>query len=221
MRKGVISWCFVTYVSALVVCLAVRQAWSQEREAKKAPNKLPKNPLYMTDFDLENLLDQWEDSDEEKLPLDELPAYKRPRTVGKGAGGISDELLNDPDKLLATVKKGQPLMSFVTVGNNPTKEETELLTQRWQVGLSNMHLKCERFVIADDRAIFMFNDGSLAFEAKEFLLGQPELKDFTIDGRVWQGKAYPVEYPHAAGEGANEANRQAAETKGSGAKDEL
>lgn len=218
MRRHKLARCLVTYI-VTSACVALTLA-KQEQDATRAPKKLPKNPLYMTDVDLENLLDQWEDADEDKLPLDELPAHKRPRASQPGAAGITDELLKDPDKLMATVKKGQPLMSFVTVGNNPSKEETEMLTQRWQVGLSNMHLKCERFVIADDRAIFMFNDGSLAFEAKEYLLAQPELKDLTIDGRVWQGKAYPVEYLHAAGKGAHQA-KSAPGTKGSGGSDEL
>lgn len=157
---------------------------------------LPKDPLFITDVDLEHLYDQWEDSDEDKLPPDELPAHKRPPqqpNIQLPKDGDTSELFKDPEKLMMASKKGKTVMAFVSVANNPTKQETEKLTERWQVGLTNNHMKCERFVIADDRAIFVFEDGSLAFEAKNFFLDQPELKDYSIDNKVWQGKGYPVE----------------------------
>lgn len=159
--------------------------------------RLPKDPLYITDMDLENLYDQWEESDDEPLPPDELPAHKRQGMKYSTDGQNMDDLFKDPEKLMRASKKGKTVMAFATVANNPTKEETEMLTQRWQVGLTNSHMKCERFVISDDRAIFVFEDGSLAFEAKDYFLEQPELKEYAIDNKVWQGKGYPVEYPHA------------------------
>lgn len=167
--------------------------------AKDKHKKLPKDPLYITDVDIENLYDQWEDSDEDVLPPDELPPHKRPPPKSHITDDLlQDDLLKDPEKLMRASKKGKTVMAFVTVANNPSKEETEILTQRWQVGLTNNHMKCERFVISDDRAIFVFEDGSLAFEAKDFLTSQPELKEYTIDNRSWHGKGYPVEHPHAS-----------------------
>lgn len=154
---------------------------------------LPKDPLFITDLDLENLYDEWEETDDDPLPPDELPPHKRPPPKLNIPSGDSD-LLKDPEKLMRASKKGKTVMAFVTVANNPSKEETEALTQRWQVGLTNNHMKCERFVIADDRAIFVFEDGSLAFEAKDYFTEQPELKEYSIDNRVWQGKGFPVEY---------------------------
>lgn len=185
--------CLLSSLCHLTVCD------SDDETTTKVPKKkkLPKDPLFYSDVDLENLFDEWEDSDEEKLPPDELPLHKRPKTASPMAGGLPEHLMNDPDKLMAFAKKGQPLMAFVTVANNPTREEAEMLTQRWQVGLTNMHLKCERFMVADDRAIFMFQDGALAFEAKDYLTSQPELKDYTVENRVFHGKGYPVEYPNA------------------------
>lgn len=176
-------------------------------DSAKKKKKLPKDPLYITDVDLENLYDEWEESDDEKLPPDELPPHKRPpppMSIPK-EGDINNDLFKDPQKLLMASKKGKTVMAFVTVANNPSKEDTELLTQRWQVGLTNMHMKCERFVVSDDRAIFVFEDGLLAFEAKEYLLSQPELKEYSIDNQSWQGKGYPVEYPNAkeAGSGSS------------------
>lgn len=179
----------------LLVIVAFCSLSEAENEPKPTKRKLPEDPLYITDVDLENLYDQWEDADDEKLPPDELPPHKRPMPKfslpDKGA-------LNDPEKLMIASKKGKTVMAFVTIANNPTKQETEELTQRWQVGLTNSHMKCERYVIADNRAIFVFEDGILAFEAKDFFLEQPELKEYSIDNKTWQGKGYPVEFPNAS-----------------------
>lgn len=155
------------------------------REKKKG---LPKDPLYITDVDLENLFDEWEANDE-PLPPDELPPHKRPAPKFEHA----DDLFKDPEKLMIASKKGKTVMAFVTLAGNPTKRTTEDLTQRWQVGLGNNHMRCERFVIADNRAIFVFEDGSLAFDAKDFFIDQPEVKEYSIDSRVWRGKGYPKE----------------------------
>lgn len=169
--------------------LILADASDDSSAKKKKKKKLPKDPLFITDLDLENLFDEWEESDDVKLPLDELPAYKRPPPP---VNNLGDDIFKDPQKLLMASKKGKTVMAFVTVSNNPTKEDTDMLTQRWQVGLTNMHMKCERFVISDDRAIFVFEDGSLAYEAKSYLLDQPELKEYSIDNQTWQGKGYPT-----------------------------
>lgn len=158
--------------------------------------RLPKDKSFMTELDLEHLYEQWEESDDEKLPPDELEPHKRPAPRVKLPISEDGRPLGSPEELMIASKKGKTVMAFVTVANNPTREDTELFTQRWQVGLTNAHIKCERFVIADDRAIFVFEDGSLAYEAKNYLLEQPELKEYSIDNKVWQGKGYPVEYPN-------------------------
>jgi hypothetical protein len=45
-----------------------------------------------------------------------------------------------------------------------------------------------RYLVADDRAIFMFKDGSQAWTAKEFLLEQEELKDVQLESQTYTGK---------------------------------
>lgn len=42
------------------------------------------------------------------------------------------------------------------VSGNPTRDETEELTSLWQTGLWNSHIQADRFLLEDDRAIFMF-----------------------------------------------------------------
>ena len=43
-------------------------------------------------------------------------------------------------------------------------------------------------MVDDNRAIFMFKDGSQAWEAKDFLIEQERCKDVTIDNKVYEGK---------------------------------
>lgn len=45
------------------------------------------------------------------------------------------------------------------------------------------------YVIEDDRAIIMFKEGSQAWEAKEFLLKQPECAEISLEGQTIQGAA--------------------------------
>ncbi len=45
------------------------------------------------------------------------------------------------------------------------------------------------FVIEDDRALFLFKDGSQAWEAKDFLLKQKEVLEVTLEGQVFPGPA--------------------------------
>lgn len=42
-------------------------------------------------------------------------------------------------------KKGQTLMTFVKVSENPTRAETEELTKLWQTSLWNNHIQAERY----------------------------------------------------------------------------
>lgn len=182
----------VLYFSIIAI-FAIQLVIANNERPSATKRKLPKDPLYITELDLENLYDEWEESDDEPLPFDELPVHKREMMQPPSNNKIFDSLVTDPQQLLKASKKGKTVMAFATVANNPTKEETDLLTQRWQVGLTNSHMKCERFVVSDDRAIFVFSDGSLAYEAKDYFLEQPELKDFAIDNQVWHGKGYPAE----------------------------
>lgn len=69
------------------------------------------------------------------------------------------------------------------------REFTEKWTSLWQSQLYNNHVDLQVFVIDDNRAIFMFKDGSQAFEAKKFLLKQEFVSEVTIEGQVFEGPA--------------------------------
>lgn len=44
-------------------------------------------------------------------------------------------------------------------------------------------------MVDDNRAIFMFKEGSQSFEGKEYLLKQPQVSEVTLEGRQFKGPA--------------------------------
>lgn len=48
-----------------------------------------------------------------------------------------------------------------------------------------------RYMIDDNRAIFMFKDGSQAWEAKDFLIEQERCESVSLENKVYPGKGSP------------------------------
>ncbi|KAJ8973725.1 hypothetical protein NQ317_012864 [Molorchus minor] len=147
------------------------------------PDWAKKNIRDYTDADMERLFDQWEE-DEEPLEEDELPEHLRPMPQIN----LNNLNTDDPEQLLQTTKKGRTLMTFVQVSRDPTRDETEELTKLWQSSLWNNHIQAERYLVDDNRAIFLFKDGSQAWTAKEFLVDQERCESVTIESKVYPGK---------------------------------
>lgn len=78
-------------------------------------------------------------------------------------------------------------MTFVSVDGNPTREEAETITKLWQTSLWNNHIQAERYMVDDDRAIFLFKDGAQAWEAKDYLVQQERCKGVTIENKEYPG----------------------------------
>lgn len=93
----------------------------------------------------------------------------------------------NPEELLKASKKGRTLMTFVSVDGNPTREEADTITKLWQTSLWNNHIQAERYMVDDDRAIFLFKDGAQAWEAKDFLIQQERCKGVTIENKEYPG----------------------------------
>ncbi|XP_058464507.1 LDLR chaperone boca [Malaya genurostris] len=165
-------------VAALCICLHAKKFKEDEK-----PAWAKKDIRDYTDADLERLLDQWEE-DEEPLEPDELPEHLRPSPPID----ISQMDMTRPEDILKASKKGKTLMSFVTVNGNPAREETEEITKLWQTSLWNNHIQAERYLIDDNRAIFMFKEGSQAWEAKDFLVEQERCLQVTIENKDYKGK---------------------------------
>lgn len=51
---------------------------------------------------------------------------------------------SNPEAMLKMSKKGRTLMVFVSVSENPTKDEAEEITKLWQSSLWNNHIQAER-----------------------------------------------------------------------------
>nr|CDJ80553.1 Mesoderm development candidate 2 domain containing protein [Haemonchus contortus] len=141
-----------------------------------------------SEADLERLYDEWEKNDPDKDEDDDDEALKKkPKAVDlKGLDG------KNPEEILKRTKKGETLMMFVNVRDPqvPSRKDrpyTNKMTELWRVMLLNNHIQSQVFLIDDDRAIFMFPDGSQAFEAKDFLLKQIEVTEITLEGQQYFG----------------------------------
>jgi len=165
---------------AILFALSVRPA-----EPKKHPDLAKKDIRDYSDADMERLLDQWEE-DEEPIPPDELPEGHpdRPRPPVD----FSKLDPNNPDEMMKVSKKGQTVMMFVRVNDFVSREDTEEITSLWQTGLYNSHIQSERFVLEDDRIMFLFRDGSAAWDAKDFFLDQERCEDVQLEQQTYYGK---------------------------------
>ncbi|XP_073814211.1 LDLR chaperone boca [Musca autumnalis] len=166
------------YILILMALLPLSMA----KKSKEKPEWAKKDIRDFTDADMERLLDQWEE-DEEPLEPDELPEHLRPQPQID----LSKLDTANPEELLKVSKKGRTLMTFVSVDGNPTREEAETLTKLWQTSLWNNHIQAERYMVDDDRAIFLFKDGAQAWEAKDYLIQQERCKGVTIENKEYPG----------------------------------
>lgn len=134
----------------------------------------------MTDADLENLLDQWEEN-EEPLEPDELPEHLRPSPKID----LSQLDMTNPDNVLKMTKRGKGVMMFVDVDEDISAENADVIMKIWQTSLQNNHIIAERYSIDLKRSVFLFREGSQAVDAKNYLLQQPELSHVTLEGQTY------------------------------------
>jgi len=160
------------------VCLS-----KKEKKDDDANSWKKKSIADYNDADMERLLEQWEESDEDELEEDELPEWKRePPKVD-----MSNIDPNDPEGFLKQSKKGRTLMMFATVSGSPTEAETEQISQLWHSSLFNAHIDTQRYVVGDNRVLFMLKDGSQAWPVKDFLVKQERCEEVTIEGQSHPG----------------------------------
>lgn len=126
------------------------------------------------------------ENDDEKIPEDELPPHLRPPPK------IDMSQLKDKpmDEIKKVSKKDRALMMFVTVSGNPTRDETEHITKLWQTSLFNANYESTRFIVEDDKAIFMIKDGARAWEIKDFLVTQERCLEVDIDSEIFPGNFF-------------------------------
>ncbi|CAG2117472.1 unnamed protein product [Medioppia subpectinata] len=174
------------YTSAVVLCLCLvclSPVLCKRSDSGSKPLWAQKDVRDYSDADIQRLYDQWEE-DEEPLDNDELPEHLKTSPPID----LSSADLSNPESLLKVSKKGKTLMSFVTVSGGPTREETERVTALWQSSLQNNHIIAERFIVSDNRAIFMFKDGAQAWDAKDFFVEQQLCEEVMIENKPYYGK---------------------------------
>ncbi|KAH8307735.1 hypothetical protein KR044_011748 [Drosophila immigrans] len=169
-----------TYLLLLLALVPI--VLSKKFKSDEKPDWAKKDIRDYSEADLERLLDQWEE-DEEPLEADELPEHLRPQPKLD----FSNLDSKNPEDLLKVSKKGRTLMTFVSVNGNPTRDEAEEITKLWQTSLWNNHIQAERYMVDDNRAIFLFKDGAQAWEAKDFLVDQERCKGVTIENKEYPG----------------------------------
>lgn len=62
-------------------------------------------------------------------------------------------------------------MRYIVAGN-PTQREVEDITQLWQSALGNAHIEVSRYMVGENKVLFVYKDGAQAYEANDFLLKQ-------------------------------------------------
>ncbi|XP_057669499.1 LDLR chaperone boca [Diorhabda carinulata] len=173
----------IKFVMLYLMCCNIYLVLGKKHKENEKPDWAKKDIRDYTDADMERLLEQWEE-DDEPLEPDELPEHLRPAPPLD----LSKMNPNDPEGMLQATKKGRTLMTFVQVAGTLSKDETEELTKLWQTSLWNNHIQAERYLVGDNRAIFLFKDGSQAWVAKDYLIEQEKCESVTIESKVYPGK---------------------------------
>ena len=147
-----------------------------------ASNKKKKDIRDYSEVDLERLYQQWADEDDKDDKDDEELGMKPPKD-----GVEFDPSKMTPQEMMKMSKKGKTIMVFAQLKGNPGKTETEKITIRWQQGLLNGNIQTERYLVSDDRVIFLTKDGSYSWEIKDYLVQQPECLEVTFDNQKFPG----------------------------------
>ncbi|CAF1044472.1 unnamed protein product, partial [Didymodactylos carnosus] len=136
-----------------------------------------------SDDDIEKLYQQWEENDSDKLSSDEQnDYYHRYRQQERSYPDLS---MNYGEEKAKIMKKGLIQNLFVTLSGKPTKRETEDISEIWYLGLKNALYDIRKYVIDDDRVLFVAEDGSQSFDIKDFLIQQDRCNMVSIDNQVY------------------------------------
>lgn len=142
-----------------------------------------------SDWELEKMYEKWEE-DEEPLPVDELPDWDPRKQQPIDFSKID---MSNPDNFMVASKKGKTMMIFVKVSGEklaepPSDQRVRDMTGIWQTGLWNNHWQSERYMLQQDEIIYTFQDGSLAFEYKDYFIEQEGVESVTVDQKTYCGR---------------------------------
>ncbi|XP_028402679.1 LDLR chaperone boca-like [Dendronephthya gigantea] len=163
-------------------------ALGETKKKDKEKTKIGKDVLDYTESDIYRLADQWDENDEEYDPddYDDNDPRKPPPS---NAGFDPSQFNGDPMAMMKLAKKGKTVMVFVQVGEKFDKKEADKITERWHHSLFNAQFQIQRYMVSDRRAIFLLQDGSTAWDIKDFLIKQPECESVEFDNQKFPGSA--------------------------------
>ena len=88
----------------------------------------------------------------------------------------------DPQELIKKSKKGKTVMIFVGVaGDPPDESRTHRVSARWVQSLQNAHISVERYVVSPDRVLLLTQDGSKAWQIKDYLVKLSDCTSVSFD----------------------------------------
>jgi len=180
----------VTVVLLLVTVLCRAEAETKKKQKNK--EKIGKDITDYTDADVHRLLDQWDENDDEYDPndLDD----NDPRKPQRQSVPFDPKLMaSDPIGMMKLAKKGKPLMLFATVAGKPTQKETETISALWQQSLHNAQFQLTRYVIAENRVLIHIEDGSKAYDIKDFLVKQKTCAKVEFENQEFIGAGASAE----------------------------
>ncbi|XP_065841830.1 LDLR chaperone boca-like [Oscarella lobularis] len=177
--------------------------------SKEKP-KTKKSLTDYTDEEIDQLFDQWEvslqtnpghskpdidfslqENEDEKDPDDyaHLKPPKQPNVQFDPSKPISNV-----EDMLKQSKKGQTLMLFADVAGTPRdRARGEAVTARWQSSLFNANIHTQRYMLDDMRAIFVIQDGSVAWDVKDFLVTQEDCRSVELEQKTYWGPGASAE----------------------------
>ncbi len=103
-------------------------------------------------------------------------------------------------------KKNKPMMVFVGVkaGEPPDQAFTEKVSGRWMQSLQNAHVPVQRYIVAPNRVMFYVQDGSLAWDIKEYIVTQTDCTIVTFEHQDFPCAGNEGAGQEGTGEGADE-----------------
>ena len=91
---------------------------------------------------------------------------------------IDIEALRDgrmkPEDLMRQSKKNKPVMIFVGIKGDSNEARAQKISGRWMQSLQNAHISVQRYVVSPDRILFLTQDGSKAWEIRDYLVTQTD-----------------------------------------------
>eukprot|EP00794_Sanderia_malayensis_P020023 gene20023-21984_t len=153
---------------------------SDNANNKIKAKQIKKDVKDYSEKDIYDLLDQWNENDDEYDPTDD----DDPRTKSQPKVQFDPQkMAKDPEGMIKLAKKGKPMMMFVTVAGNPSEKQTEQISSLWQQSLHNAQIQLQRYVVGKNRVLFSLDDGSKAWDVKDYLITQTNCISVDLENR--------------------------------------